>query len=455
MKNAQFSGELNASSVKQFLATNLPLFAILFGFIVISVATGQFSNYDSQLEYSAALGVIEWGFPYLEFGHFINQPPLGFYIASLFLQVFGSSYTVAVTVTTLFGTGCIFLVYKLGKIVYGKQTGLLAAAIFAATPWHVLLSRSFLIDAQCLFFSLLYLLVGILAAKKNSTKLLLLSGTFFGVAFLTKAFAVFMLVPLVLFYYYFGPINFKRTIRGILFFVPAVILVFVWYELISGQGFLYAFTHDDFYFILEGAAPSYFFVVNYLLGMVGGFFLVATAISLIIPFIRKKNLENILSVDLICLATIAAVAGVNMYLAIGKNLVCPYTNPIKYDYQLLPMLCLLAGSLITKAYKLGRLSKSKNKQDKLIVVGVLLGLGFIAVSMIQNIQALNGYATQNEILVNVEREIFYSFNNVTLNGTSNSLVFQLLGFGILALSLVWANKNKLKTLMQNRHEGSQ
>lgn len=453
MKTAQVSSKLNIRFLKEFLETNLALFGVLFGFIVISVATGQFSNYDSQLEYTAALGVIEWGFPYLDFGHFINQPPLGFYIASLFLRVFGSSYTVAVTVTTLFGAACVFLVYTLGKILYGKQTGLLAAAIFAATPWHVLLSRSFLIDAQCLFFSLLYLLVGILATKKKLNKTSILSGTIFGVAFLTKAFAVFMLVPLVLFYFYFGSIDLKRTLRGILFFVPSVILVFVWYELISGQGFFYAFTHDDFFFILEGAAPSYFFVVNYLVGMVGGLFLVASAVSLIIPFIRQKNLRRILGVDLICLATIAAVVGVNMYLAIGKNLVCPYTNPIKYDYQLLPMLCLLAGSLITKAYKLESLTKSKSKQDKLIVGGVVLGLVLILVSMIQNLYALNVYSAQSEILVNVEREIFYSFNNVTVNSTSNSLVFQLLGFVILALSLVWANKDKLKTLMQTRHEG--
>ena len=82
-----------------------------------------------------------------------------------------------------------------------------------------------------------------------------------------------------------------------------------------------------------------------------------------------------------------------------------------------------------------------------------MGLVLILVSMIQNLHALNVYSTQSEILVNVEREIFYSFNNVTVNSTSNSLVFQLLGFVILGLSLVWANKDKLKTLMQTRHEG--
>ena len=77
--------------LKTVLRSNLSLLAVLFGFILLSVATGQFSNYDSQLEYSAALGVNEWGLPYHEFGHFINQPPLGFYVGALFLRLFGSS----------------------------------------------------------------------------------------------------------------------------------------------------------------------------------------------------------------------------------------------------------------------------------------------------------------------------------------------------------------------------
>ena len=443
MQTAKHTDRLNPAYLKDSLKANLALIGILVGFVVLSVATGQFSNYDSELEYASALGVIEWGFPYLEFGHFINQPPLGFYIGSLFLGVFGSSYTVATTVTTLFSAGCIFLIYKLGTTIYTKQTGLLAAVIFAATPWNVLLSRTFLIDAQCLFWSLLYLLIGIYATKKNSTKLLLVSGAIFGLAFLTKAFAVFMLVPLVLFYFYYGPITIKRILQGMLFFVPSVIFVFIWYQLISGQGFFYAFTHDDFFFTMEGSPPSIFFVLNYLLGMAGVFFLVTPALSLIVSVIRKKTARNTLGVDLICLTTIAAVAGVNMYLAIGKNLVCPYTNPIKYDYQLLPMLCLLAASLITKVHSIGSFTASKNNQEKLTGFIVFVGLILVAASMIQNLQVLNSYATQNEILINVEREIYYSFNNITPN---SNLIFQVLGFVIIALSLLWANKDKLKAL---------
>jgi 4-amino-4-deoxy-L-arabinose transferase-like glycosyltransferase len=441
MEPTSFSGKL-----KTVLRNNIPLLAVLFGFILMSVATGQFSNYDSQLEYAAALGVNEWGLPYHEFGHFINQPPLGFYVGALFLRLFGSSYSVAVVVPTLFGAGCILVLYAIGNVLYDKKTALFAAALFASTPWHIVLSRSFLIDAQCLFFSLLYLLVGIYATKKNSSKLLMLSGVFFGVAFLTKAFAVFMLVPLVIYYFYAGPKSLWRTFTGVLFFVPALIFTYVWYELISTRGFFAAFTHDDFNFPITGVAPSPFFLVSYLLGALGVFVLVACAVSLLISFVRKKNLGKTFGSDLICLATVAAVLGVNMFLVLGRNLVCPYNNPLKYDYQFLPMFCLLTASLLNKLYSFN-LADLGGKRNKLVFLVTLSGLILTGATMVQTVVVLNGYATQTGILFSVEGEMGYSFEHVSLNGAASiSWVFQWLGFAIVVLSLIWANRKGLKTL---------
>jgi 4-amino-4-deoxy-L-arabinose transferase-like glycosyltransferase len=445
LEPAQFSGKL-----KTVLKSNLPLIGILFGFILMSVATGQFSNYDSQLEYNATLGVNKYNMPYFkvdaEGNHTINQPPLGFYTGAMFLRFFGSSYAVAVTVPTLFGAGCIVLLYEIGRVLYGKQTGLFATAIFASTPWHIVLSRSFLIDAQCLFFSLLYLLVGIYATKKNSAKLLLLSGVFFGAAFLTKAFAVFMLVPLAIYYFYAGPKNLWRTFMGALFFVPALIFTYLWYEIISTRGFYAAFTHDDFYFFITGAAPSPFFVLNYLLGALGVFVLAAGAVSLLASFARRKTLGKLFASDMICLATVAAVLGVNMFLVIGKNLVTPYNNPIKYEYQFLPLFCLLAASLLNKLYSLD-LANLGSKRGKLVFLVTLSGLVLIGASMVQNILVLNGYTTQTGVLFSVEGEMGYSFEHSALNvATSISWAVQWLGFAIVAVSLLWANRDRLKML---------
>jgi 4-amino-4-deoxy-L-arabinose transferase-like glycosyltransferase len=442
----QFSGEPNLAHMKTVLKSSLPLLGILLGFVLLSVATGEFTNYDTRLEYNATLGVNKWGLPYHEFGHYINQPPLGFYTGALFLRIIGSSYSLALAVPTLFGIGCIILLYQLGIVLYDKRTGLFAAAIFAVTPWHVVISRSFLIDAQCLFFSLLYLLVGIYATKRNSAKLLLLSGVFFGVAFLTKAFAVFLLVPLAIYYLYAGQRNLWRIFMGAVYFVPTLVFTYVWYELITNRGFFAAFTHDDFNFLITGTVPSPFFLLYYLLGTVGVFFLAAGLVSLLVSFLQTKKLGKILESDMICLAAIVTILGVNMYLVLGRNLICAYNNPVKYDYQFLPMFCLLAASLLNKFYSLD-LTNLGNKRNKLVSLVTLIGLVLIVCSMIQNVLVLNSYAIQTGVLFSVEGEMGYSFEHIAFNGNAAiSWALQWLGFAVVAFALFWANKDKLKTL---------
>jgi hypothetical protein len=174
--------------------------------------------------------------------------------------------------------------------------------------------------------------------------------------------------------------------------------------------------------------------------------LIAAAISLLVPFLRRKNLGKVLGSDLICLATVAAVLGVNMFLVLGRNLNCPYNNPIKYDYQFLPMFCLLAASLLNKLHSFD-LEDLRGKQSKLVFLVTFTGLILVAASMIQNVTVLNGYVTQTGVLFTVEGEMGYSFEHATMNGVAAvSWVFQWLSFAIVVLSLVWANREKLKTL---------
>jgi hypothetical protein len=174
--------------------------------------------------------------------------------------------------------------------------------------------------------------------------------------------------------------------------------------------------------------------------------LVAGAVSLLISFVRRKNLRKVFGSDLICLATVAAVLGVNIFLVLGKNLVCPYNNPIKYDYQFLPLFCLLAASLLNKFYSFD-LADIGNKRGKMVFLVTLSGLVLAAAAMIQNVFVLNGYVTQTGVLFSVENKMGYSFEHTALNGAPYiSWLFQWLGFAIIVLSLVWANRKKLKTL---------
>jgi len=60
----------------------------------------------------------------------INQPPLGFYMDAPVFHLAGLSYQNGIGVVTAFGLGCVVLVYALGVLLYGKNTGLVAAALF-------------------------------------------------------------------------------------------------------------------------------------------------------------------------------------------------------------------------------------------------------------------------------------------------------------------------------------
>lgn len=438
-------------SFAALLSENYPLLGILIGTVLVSASIGPFHNIDTQLEFDAASGVIKWGLPYITYKNMINQPPLGFYAEALFLRIFGLSYNNGVALITLIGLGCTVLVYMLGKTLYGKPTATLAAALFALTPWQFALSRSFLIDAQCLFFSLLTLLIGIYAIRKDSFILFMLSGTLFATALLTKFFAVFTLIPLTFFYFYHRPNKLRRVPAVVAYFLPTLLFLVVWYQTLTYRGLISIIVIEDFNnFNPIGTVPSFFFIINYLLEGLGALFLIATALSLIVSFAHRRLFAKLLPFDLMCLATILAVGSINTFLAVGLNLKSPYINPIKYDYQFLPFFSLLAASLVGKCLLLFNSAKSKEKLSKLLFSIASVGLVLLAASMLLNMNFLNQQSTGDHWLFKVERnqEIGYSFINSTpLDQNSPLMSIQYLGFAFVLSGLVWASRHKLASFL--------
>ncbi|MEM2107712.1 MAG: glycosyltransferase family 39 protein [Candidatus Bathyarchaeia archaeon] len=417
---------------------------------MISVAIGPFQNFDTQLEYEAASGVIKWGMPYMKYyGDMINQPPLGFYIEAAFFKIFGLSFNNGVALITLFSLGCVFLVYKISLVLYGKPTALLAAALFAFTPWQFVLSRSFLIDVPCLFFSLLCLLVGIHAIRRDSEVLFMASSIIFAIALLTKFFAIFTLIPLALFYIRYRQKKLSHIFTVTTYFLPALLVFFLWYDVIWGRGLLYGeshttFTHDDFVnFNPADFSPSYFFVGNFLLEAVGIFFLIATAFSLIIYVFRRDIFAKILPFDLMCLATSIAVIGVNTFLGAGLNLSFPYNNAVKYNYQALPYLSLIAASLLPKCTLLFNSLKSKEKHSLLPFSIAACGLALLILALFLNMHYINYLSTTDHLVLKVDEteNAGYSFVNSSPVTGGFPIAIQYLGFAFLLSGLIWASRH--------------
>jgi 4-amino-4-deoxy-L-arabinose transferase-like glycosyltransferase len=429
-----------------------PLFGVLFASFLVSVSLGRYQNWDALTEYGAASGVIQWGFPYTSPGILINQPPLGYYIDALFFKTFGLSYETGVWVATLFGLGSVFLMYEIGKILYEKRTGLVAAALFGLAPWQIVMSRTFLIDSQSLFFSLLYLLVGIWAIQKSSLRNFLSSGTLFGFALLTKAFAVFMLVPLLLVYINRRSRNRKHVMQeAALFFSPALFLNLLWYEVITEEGAFAIFRHNDFNTFFTGqVAPSGFFLANYFAENLGIFFIAACVLSLFLSLSQRRLLSKFLVSDLICFATIICILGFDAFLVLGKNLVVPYVSVIKYTYPALPAFCWLASSSLDKLCSLPHWKNFTHKQRILVfsiaIAGLFLALAAIGVNMIH----LNWLTKWNYLVFVVEGEYGYSFNRLP-PAWSNTQIASIQGvaFVLASLSLALFNQDKLKSIAQH------
>ena len=349
--------------LKKVLSENYPLLSILIGFMLVALSIGPYNNGDTAWEYDAVLGILKTGLPVAN-GVLMDQPPLGFYIQALFFNSFGVSINNGTFLVTVFGLGCVALVYGIGKVAYNKTTGFFASLLFAFSPWHLIMSRTFLIDAQCLFFSLLCLFVALIAVRRASFRLFIISGIVFAAAFNTKLYAVFTLIPLLAFFFYYQPINLRRTLKWLVgFSIPVLIAVFLWYRIISGIGLFSIFLHADL--ITQNpniATPTPFFVTNFLVSYgMGWFFIDATIVSLLVCLWQRCIFRKFLPLDATCLATIICVVSVNIILGTTLDLKAPFLNAIKYNYQALPFFSFLAASLVSKSLTLVRLSKLKIK----------------------------------------------------------------------------------------------
>jgi len=385
----------------------------------------------------------------------MDQPPLGFYIQAVFFKAFGSSINNGTFLVTLFGLGCIALVYGIGKAVYNKTTGFFAAALFAFSPWHLILSRTFLIDVQCLFFSLFSLFIGIIAIRRDSFKLFVASGIIFAAAFNTKLYAVFSLIALLAFFFYYGPKNIKRIVSWLAAFsLPVILISYLWYQAITDIGLGSIFFHADF--IIHDPSsivPSYFFVGNFLISYgLGWFFIDAAILSLIVCLVQRRLFRKFFVFDAICLAVIICVIGVNTFLGAALDLKSPHLNAIKYDYQSLPFFCFLAASLISKSISLFKLNKTKKKLNK-IAFFFIASAGFIlvAASILYSMSYVHLFSTWNYLLFRVEPNLnlgYSLFNDAPIGINSLMMIFQYLGYAFVLSGLVWISRHKISSLLK-------
>ena len=245
------------------LGAHIQLIGVLLGALLVSLSMGTYTNWDAQLEFEAASNVVTRSFPYVTTGLMINQPPLGFYLDAPVFHALGLSYLNGVGAMTAFGLGCVALVYALGTMLYGKRTGLVAAALFGIVPWHVYMLKNLSHrQPKPIFQPPLFGRLGFWLSKKILENSCWRRAPFFALAFLTKLFAVFMLAPFLLMVYLQGKqFGFKITARKVLIFLsPTFVLQAIWFGGFANQNFSAVYFSSDFTHPVLVANPSLLFL---------------------------------------------------------------------------------------------------------------------------------------------------------------------------------------------------
>lgn len=116
---------------------------------------------------------------------FRAHPLLAQSILAVFFR-FGVSDVLGRLVAAFFGIGTIFLTYRVGRRLYGEWAGSWAALLLAVMPYHVIVSRQFLLDVPLAFFATLTLLLLADYAEHQEPSRLYAAGAGMGLVFLSK-----------------------------------------------------------------------------------------------------------------------------------------------------------------------------------------------------------------------------------------------------------------------------
>jgi len=120
----------------------------------------------------------------------VDKPPLFFYVQALSFILLGPTETAARTPSLVASVASVGLIYALGLSLYGRNVGLLAAFLLAASPFAILFAPTAFTDP----LMITWVLAGCLVVVKGHW---MWAGIFLGLAAITKQQGAFF-VPLAL-----------------------------------------------------------------------------------------------------------------------------------------------------------------------------------------------------------------------------------------------------------------
>jgi hypothetical protein len=182
----------------------------------------------------------------------------------------------------------------------------------------------------------------------------------------------------------------------------------IWFGGFANQNFFAVYLSSDFTHPVLIANPSLLFLPIILVKSAGWFLFAAGLLSIALSVFYRKVFAKILWLDSVCIGTIAAVAGLNLFFVFGLHLTVPYVSVFKYNYLVLPFYCLLAASLVAKSSLLIRSMNWKKKIHFFKPVFVVVGLVLLFATMLEGTLFLNKWS--GFVAFGVDSVTYYPFN---------------------------------------------
>lgn len=182
--------KVNGAALARFIAVFLVL-AIAAGLRVWRLDEIGF-NTDEAVYSGQAAAIAQ--VPHLKdiFPIFRAHPLLFHFILAIIFK-FGVSDLWARLASAVIGVATVYLVYRLGNLLYGERTGILAALVIAIMPYHVTVTRQVLLDGPMVFFSTLTLYLLARYAMTEHPIWLHAAGLGMGLTFLAKETGIILL----------------------------------------------------------------------------------------------------------------------------------------------------------------------------------------------------------------------------------------------------------------------
>jgi len=150
--------------------------------------------YAGQGAAIAALPILKDIFPI-----FRAHPLLFQFILAIGFSFFGPSDLLGRLLSVGVGLATIYLVYLLGRRLYGRGAGILAALFIALMPYHVIVTRQVLLDGPMVFCATLALYLIARFAAARHAMWLYAAGAGMGLAFLAKETSIVLMGSIYVF----------------------------------------------------------------------------------------------------------------------------------------------------------------------------------------------------------------------------------------------------------------